>query len=210
MHPFPWLLIPLGFIVGAFGTLIGAGGGFLLMPVLILLYPNARPELLASISLAVVFFNAASGSVAYGRMKRIDYVSGLLFSAGALPGAVLGAITTSALSRPVFDAILGAVMIVVGLVLVIRPAPVRTHPADAPHGAGAYWLVRHLTMADGAEAAFAYNPVLGVALSLLAGFISSLLGIGGGIIHVPALVHLLNFPSTLPPPPATSSSPSPP
>ena len=33
-----------------------------------------------------------------------------------------------------------------------------------------------------------------MGLSLIVGYVSSLLGIGGGIIHVPALVHLLNFP----------------
>ena len=39
-----------------------------------------------------------------------------------------------------------------------------------------------------------YNKYLGLILSTFVGFISSLLGIGGGIVHVPALVHLLNFP----------------
>src|SRR5262249_59222349 len=39
-----------------------------------------------------------------------------------------------------------------------------------------------------------YNLWLGVAISAAVGFLSSLLGIGGGIIHVPALTHALNFP----------------
>ncbi|MDD5090703.1 MAG: sulfite exporter TauE/SafE family protein, partial [Candidatus Wallbacteria bacterium] len=39
----PILLIFLGFAVGCFGTLIGAGGGFVLMPVLLLLYPQKSP-----------------------------------------------------------------------------------------------------------------------------------------------------------------------
>ena len=50
-------LIAIGFSAGAYGTLIGAGGGFVLMPILLLLYPKENPEILASISLAVVFFN---------------------------------------------------------------------------------------------------------------------------------------------------------
>jgi hypothetical protein len=48
-------LLPLGFAVGAYGTLIGAGGGFVLVPILLLLYPNESPEIITSISLAVVF-----------------------------------------------------------------------------------------------------------------------------------------------------------
>ena len=90
MVDYLWL-IPLGFAVGACGTLIGAGGGFVLMPILLLVYPKDSPDLLTAISLAVVFCNAASGSVAYGRMRRIDYRSGLLMSAAAVPGAILGA-----------------------------------------------------------------------------------------------------------------------
>ena len=84
-----WLL-PLGFVIAAYGTLIGASGGFVLVPLLLLLYPKESPEIITSISLAVVFFNAASGSVAYARMKRIDYKSGIIFSIATIPGAILG------------------------------------------------------------------------------------------------------------------------
>ena len=66
------LLIPLGLVVGAYGTLVGAGGGFVLVPVLLLLYPDERPVDITAISLAVVFFNASSGSIAYARLRRID------------------------------------------------------------------------------------------------------------------------------------------
>ena len=48
-------LAALGVGIGCYGTLIGAGGGFVLMPVLLLLYPEQSANLLTSISLAVVF-----------------------------------------------------------------------------------------------------------------------------------------------------------
>ena len=48
----------LGFATAADGTVIGAGGGFVLMPLLLQLYLAESPEILTSISLAVVFFNA--------------------------------------------------------------------------------------------------------------------------------------------------------
>src|SRR5499427_7857457 len=87
-----WLL-PVGVLIGAFGTLIGAGGGFVLTPMLLLVYPHESPEIITSISLAVVFFNAFSGSVAYARMQRIDYKSGVLLALATLPGPVIGAQT---------------------------------------------------------------------------------------------------------------------
>jgi len=104
-------LIPLGFVIGAYGTLIGAGGGFVLMPMLLLLYPEESPEVITGISLAVVFFNALSGSMTYARMRRIDYRSGFLFSTATIPGAILGALTTAYIPRRLFDAIFGFLMI---------------------------------------------------------------------------------------------------
>src|SRR4030042_4661092 len=114
-------LIPLGFLIGTYGTLIGAGGGFILMPILLLLFPGENPELLTSISLAVVFFNAFSGSVAYAQMRRIDYRSGFLFSAATIPGAILGALTTAYIPRRLFDGIFGFLMIAASVFLLLRP-----------------------------------------------------------------------------------------
>ncbi|HET8577619.1 MAG TPA: TSUP family transporter [Methylomirabilota bacterium] len=54
-------LAAAGFVIGVYGTLIGAGGGFILVPLLLLLYPKESADTIASISLAVVFFNALSG-----------------------------------------------------------------------------------------------------------------------------------------------------
>jgi len=186
-----WLLL-LGLVVGAIGTLIGAGGGFLLVPALLLLYPAERPETITSISLAVVFLNALSGSVAYARMKRIDYKSGVWFAMAAIPGAVAGAIATNYLPRRTFDGVFGVVLIVTGVALLILKEKVPLeHPPEMARGR----TVRTIIEADGTRHIFSYRPVAGILLSVAVGFASSLLGIGGGIIHVPALVYLLNFPT---------------
>ncbi|WP_353852736.1 sulfite exporter TauE/SafE family protein [Dehalobacter restrictus] len=189
MEQFLWL-IPLGFIVGTFGTLIGAGGGFILVPVLLLLYPGKSPETITSISLAVVFFNALSGTLAYRKMKRIDYKSGLIFSAAALPGSILGAFTTSYIPRNIFDGIFGVLLLAASVFLLLRPKKESDLAKEVPKG----HISRTLTDAEGNTYSFSYNPVVGISLSLIVGYVSSLLGIGGGIIHVPALVHLLNYP----------------
>jgi uncharacterized membrane protein YfcA len=186
------LFLALGFAVGTYGTLIGAGGGFVLMPVLLLLYPNESPEKLTSISLAVVFMNALSGSGAYARMKRIDYKSGLLFAVATIPGAIVGALNTSHVPRRLFDTIFGILLILAAVFLALRPNLQRA--GEPRHGPGRYWMRRHLVEADGAHADYTFNPVLGVILSLFVGYVSSFLGIGGGIVHVPALVYLLHFP----------------
>lgn len=185
-----WWLVPLGFVAGTYGTLIGAGGGFVLAPLLLMLYPQDNPENITSISLAVVFFNALAGSIAYGRAKRIDYRSGLLFSVATTPGAMLGALSTAYLSRPWFNTILGLMMIG-GSVFLLLPHKSSKKPDDDSATSHAARLVID---SEGIRHVYAYNPKLAVAISAFVGYVSSLLGIGGGIIHVPVLVQLLNFP----------------
>jgi uncharacterized protein len=184
-------LLALGLITGSYGTLIGAGGGFVLLPALLLLYPHENPEILTSISLAVVFFNALSGTEAYALMKRVDYKTGFLFAAATLPGAVLGALATSLISRGLFDAILGCLMISAAVYLLFKNDLKRRKSRQEMPRQG---FSRTIVEADGTSHTYSFNPVLGMAISFVVGFFSSLLGIGGGIIHVPVLVYLLNFP----------------
>lgn len=183
-------LIFLGFGTGAYGTVIGAGGGFVLVPILLLLYPHDGPHLITSISLAVVFFNAASGSEAYSRMGRIDYRSGWLFATATIPGAVLGALTTSLLPRRLFDISFGVLLVAASAYLVWRSG--RRERSAVRLGSGS--TTRHLVEADGTEHSYTFSVPLGMFLSLLVGYLSSLFGIGGGIIHVPLLTSLLGFP----------------
>jgi uncharacterized protein len=192
-----WLL-PLGLLIGAFGTLIGAGGGFILVPILLLVYPNEKTEVVTAISLAVVFFNALSGSFAYGRMKRVDYKSGIIFSIAAIPGAILGALSTAYVPRQVFDLIFGILMTIAAVVLWLSAKEDRsTNPPKVvpiSEKARAHLTQRHLVDAEGVHYDYTFDLRLGIVLSIFVGYISSLLGVGGGFIHVPALARLMNFP----------------
>jgi uncharacterized protein len=185
-------LMALGFGVGAYGTLIGAGGGFVLMPLLLILYPKESPEILTSISLAVVFFNALSGSEAYGLMKRIDYRSGLMFAAATVPGAVVGAMNTSHVPRYLFDIIFSVLMVAAAAFLLFRPGAPKAISQQSSDSR--YCVTRHLVDAHGHQYDYTFNPLLGIGLSLFVGYASSFLGIGGGIIHVPVLGYFLHFP----------------
>src|SRR5688572_8057337 len=96
-------LAPLGFVIGLYGTLVGAGGGSVLIPTLLLMFPNESPAALTSVSLAVVFFNAYSGTIAYMRTRRIDYYAGTLFTVAGIPGAILGVLLVHEVPRSLFD-----------------------------------------------------------------------------------------------------------
>lgn len=183
------LLALLGLAVGVLGTLVGAGGGFVLTPVLLILYPHQSALTITSISLVVVFFNAASGSLAYARMRRIDYRSGALFAAAALPGSVAGALVVRLVPLRLFDAIMAAVLGGAALaVMRLRPHAERPSPRGAT-------VAREVV--DRTGTAYRYRVPLrrGIAYSVAVGFLSSFLGIGGGIMHVPLLVGALGFPT---------------
>jgi uncharacterized protein len=181
-------LASAGLVIGGYGTIIGAGGGFILVPLLLLLYPRESPDAIASVSLAVVFFNALSGTIAYARLKRVDYGSGLLLSAATIPGAIGGALTTGFIPRRPFDLMVGLLLVGMSVFLVARPLPaVRAHW-------GRFRFDRRIVDRGGTVHVWSYDPILAIALSAVIGFVSSLLGIGGGFIHVPVMVNLLGFP----------------
>jgi len=184
------LLAVIGLFIGAFGTLIGVAGGFLLVPILLFIYPHDSPAAITSTTLTVAFFNALSGSIAYGRQKRIDIRSGLYFATAAVPGAVLGAYITGQLSRSVFQYIFAAILLMVAAYLLLRPGKRLT---------GQFLLMwtteRRITDARQKVRRYSFNLPLGIAIAFFIGVVSGMLGIGGGIVHVPALTQVLGFPA---------------
>jgi hypothetical protein len=182
------VLAAIGLLVGAFGTLVGAGGGFILTPVLLLLYPHDSPKTITGISLAAVFFNAASGSVAYARQRRIDLESGLVFGVATIPGSVGGALAVEHIGRRFFDA--ATAVILAGGAAWLFLARKRTTNAHDRSGSP-----RRLTDAFGTSYTYQVPLGRGAALSAVVGFVATFLGIGGGILHVPLLVGALGFPT---------------
>ncbi|PYM20287.1 MAG: sulfite exporter TauE/SafE family protein, partial [Candidatus Rokuibacteriota bacterium] len=88
------VLVLLGGVIGAYGTLIGAGGGFLLVPLLLFMDPLSSPSAVTGISLSIVAANALSGSLAYARKRRIDYHVAIALGLASIPGTVIGALLT--------------------------------------------------------------------------------------------------------------------
>jgi uncharacterized membrane protein YfcA len=185
------LLAGLGVVVGGFGTIIGVGGGFALVPALLLAYPDDDPAIITSISLAVVFFNASSGSLGYARLRRIDYRTGLAFALATIPGAIVGAAATNWVPRQAFNLTFGLLLIAVSIYIAFGTAE-RSRRMLARLRPNAQ---RTLTDSDGVTYSYSFNRELGISISFLVGFLASLLGLGGGIIHVPAMVSLLDFPA---------------
>lgn len=116
------LLIALGLGVATYGSIIGAGGGFLLVPALLLLEPAESARTITTISLAAICFNGISATLAYARLGRIDVPSGILLATSAVPGAIVGAWATRFVPRGPFDLAFGVLLIAIAGYLVL-PTP---------------------------------------------------------------------------------------
>lgn len=182
------VLILSGLIIGVFGSVVGVGGGFLLTPVLMLMYPKMPAQTITSISMLVVSLNTISSSLAYSRLKRIDYKAGVVFVISALPGIVIGTIITSHISRSAFDLIFCAILLALAVFLLADPYK------SVSAGKRRHLLSRMITDTNGVSYNYKLHIRRGVLLSLIIGFISGLTGIGGGIFQVPGMVLLLHFP----------------
>lgn len=187
-----YLLIIIGFLIGTIGTLIGAGGGFVLVPLLIIVHPGFTPETITAISMAVVACNAISGSAAYMSTKRIDYKAGIIFAICTIPGSILGVYTTKIIPRDVFDIIFGILLFGLAVFLFFKGGKKQTISKPVIIRKG--WVQQHIEDKWGQKYDYAYDLRKGSLLSVFVGYFSPLLGIGGGIIHVPAMVEWLRFP----------------
>ena len=205
MHPLPALgLFALGLGAGCYGTMIGLGGGFVLVPAFLLLGFDSRVA--AGTSTAVVLANGISGTISYLRQRRVDVRSGLVFGIAGIPGAWLGGVLDQHISQRMFSMLFCALLLWVGIRLVTTTA--RTHGEledeafdarddeprpglldDADRGV----LVRDFRDAQGVRHTYRYNLAAAAAVSMAGGFIASTFGIGGGIVQVPAML-LFGFP----------------
>jgi len=162
-----WLLL-LGFAAGVLGSMIGLGGGIVVVPVLT--FFGFSPVLAASNSLFAAFSNAVASSVSYAKQKRIEYSVGLKFGLLAIPGTILGAFISHDITSSLFKILFGIVLIASSVYIFSRR---KIEPKE-----------RNLSK---------QIMILATGASFFAGIISSLFGIGGGIVFVPLMVIVVGL-----------------
>jgi len=197
-------LVALGLLTGAYGTMVGLGGGFLLVPAFLLLHYDSRVA--AGTSMVAVLANACSGSITYLRQRRADVRSGAIFAIAGIPGAFLGAVVDQRMPQRLFAALFAALLVWVGTRLLTTSKTSHAEIADETtredeprpgllDDSGRGLLNREFRDARGVRHAYKYNVAGAVIVSLGSGFIASVFGIGGGLVQVPAMVYLFGFPA---------------
>ncbi|WP_158737168.1 sulfite exporter TauE/SafE family protein [Alteribacillus sp. YIM 98480] len=175
-------LILLGFTASTYGTIIGAGGGFLFVPVLIMFY-DISPEAAAATGLVIVFLNAAAGLPVFLKQRRVLLRTGLLLAAGAFPGTLLGERLVRFSPEAVFYALFACLLIGLGLYLILKKPPQAKDEVAATVEKSYTLNEKELN-----EDQTIKLPVL-LGIGGMLGVISSFFGIGGGWLLVPILVY---------------------
>ena len=161
-------LIPLGFVAGKLGSIIGFGGGTIIVPVLT--FVGFPPTLAVGNSLFAAFSNSVASTTMYAKQKRIEYSLGWKLGLMSVPGTILGAIISSDLSPMIFKILLALVLLSSASYILLK-RKIEEKPID----------VSRMLLIFSAGASF------------FSGVIASLFGVGGGIIFVPLMVVVLGL-----------------
>jgi uncharacterized membrane protein YfcA len=174
-----------GAVAGGLGALLGLGGGIFLVPFLNLGF-NFPITTAAAISLTTVI--ATSSSVSAGRAGKqlINMRLGMLLEVATAAGSLLGGVTAQLLAQSTIQRLFGIVALAVAVIMMTRlkRRNVILDPSADPGLLGG----RYFEEESGCTVTYQIRRVpVAIAASFLAGNVSSLLGIGGGIIKVPIL-----------------------
>jgi uncharacterized protein len=186
------VLFLAGTAAGMVGALLGLGGGVFLVPFLVLIL-HLPMRLAVGISLTTVI--ATSSVVTSGRMGRslVNLRLGMVLEVATTAGGLTGGIVAAMLSAGTLQRMFGIMAVLSALAMLARLERrnvILDPDADTGRLGGRYFEAE-----SGAIVSYTVKRVpLAMAVSFVAGSVSSLLGVGGGILKVPALTAWCGVP----------------
>jgi uncharacterized protein len=177
---------------GAFGAVVGVGGGVILVP-LLTLFLGVPVHAAVAISLLGVIAVSTTASASYLRAGFVDRRVGLTLLIATALGGIAGGYIAGYLDARVIQGLFGIVLVVVALqMLRTRQGTERTY-TDAPKGLD--FDSSYIEPTTRALVTYrALRVGTGTVISLFAGALSGLLGVGGGIINVPTMNVVMHIP----------------
>lgn len=178
------IVLAAGAGAGVLGALLGIGGGIVLVPFLnlVLHFPISQA---AAISLVTVIATSSTVTASRSGAHLVNLRLGMVLEVATAAGSLLGGITAQMLAQTTIQRLFALVSIVVAVLMTLRLNMRNVLPADADPGAlgGLY----HEDESGGVVSYRVKRLPVALAASFVAGNVSSLLGIGGGVIKVPVL-----------------------
>lgn len=210
------VLVGISILAGVLGSLLGLGGGFVVVPVLTLVF-HLDIRLAIGTSLVAVAATSSAGAARNVTESMTNLRVATFLALATTLGAVTGALLTGVFDARFLFALFGVVLAVSGVQMVRkRGTAVARDPMPAMQTIGAvagvveggahpgsltHRLALHSAYHDEAEGLDVPYVVVNTGLGLLAlmyvaGVLSGLLGIGSGVLKVPAMDLAMHIPIT--------------
>ena len=205
-------LIVGGFAAGIFGSLLGLGGGILIVPLLTLGFGLPLREAVGVSLVSVIITSSASASV-YLERHVADLRLGMTLELFTAMGALVGGLVAFLISEQVLAGLFAALLVTTAITMARRrEAPSSASTATAPVGTVSGSEPSLDTTPSPAVVGSDSDPIappvltsgrapvvvrrlgLGIVGALFAGVVSALLGVGGGIVKVPVMHVVMGVP----------------
>jgi uncharacterized membrane protein YfcA len=200
-----FIILGMGAAVGFLSGMFGVGGGFLITPLLI--FYNIPPAIAVATGANQVVASSISGAITHFRRGTLDFKLGGVLLGGGLVGATLGIWIFQALQK------LGQLDLIISILYVVLLSTVgtmmmwesvnairraRRNETVTLNRSGQHGWVHRLPFKMRFKKSKIYLSVIPViALGFGVGVLTSIMGVGGGFIMVPAMIYLLRIPTSV-------------
>ncbi len=197
-----FLILSMGGLVGVLSGMFGVGGGFLITPLLIFI--GIPPAVAVATQANQIVALSVSGVLAHWRRSNVDLKMGVFLLIGGIFGSSLGVWIFTflrslgqidlviKLSYVAFLSIIGSLMFYESLRNILRskhksPPPRRHH----------YWIHGLPFKVRFRKSQLYVSALLPLAIGVVVGILSAIMGVGGGFVMVPAMIYLLGMPTAV-------------
>lgn len=189
-----FILIAIAFFAGLIGSLTGLGGGIVIVPALTLILHIPMRYAVAT-SLISVIGTSSGAAAAYVKEGYTNMEIGMFLQIMTTLGAILGAVVIIwfELSVDILGIVFGLVLLITAVLTAQKKSD---HLFTIDKDSLSYKLQLHGTYPlDGNKVTYgSANPITGSLVMCIAGFLSGLLGVGGGVFKVLAMDNIMRLP----------------
>lgn len=196
------LLLMAGFVAGILSGLFGIGGGFIMTPLLI--FMGVSPAVSVASSANQIIASSFSGFITHARRKNVDFKMGYILIAGGFIGSSFGVLIFKWLKNfgqidlvisLSYIVILGSIGLSMGIesirsMLNIKPNKTNFSRKDKIFSKLPFKVKFPRSKLE-------ISIIIPTIVSILAGILVSIMGIGGGFIMIPAMIYIIGMPTSI-------------
>lgn len=199
-----FVFLGMGGAVGFLSGMFGVGGGFLMTPLLI--FSGIPPAVAVGTEAAQIVASSASGAIAQYRRKNVDIKMGIILLTSGICGSMVGVQVVKILRAQgqfellvsivyvIFLALIGSLMMIESLNTMRKTKAGKGATRRPGQHSWIHGLPLKMRFHRSKLYISAFPPIM---IGIVVGFLSAIMGVGGGFIIVPAMIYLLRMPTSV-------------